>query len=631
MKPELHLFIIWQRGRYKEQEILADMMEHFVILHRYAITWSQDLVSSNFTRFYGVRLPSNSVKEQECGTGEFLLCVVRDEHPIYGLRHTTAGDAIVNTNMFDAKSRYRDWTGGGHKIHATNSEDETNHDLTLLVGKNIKDFLQESHPSDALEFLQKDLEGAIVWTSLEHLFYVLNNTVSYVILRGSLEPSSTPPFYCDTDIITPEYENFRMIVNGTPALSEVRPKSELHILDKMYYLDVWDSRRKYYDPIWLDDMLKTSVLDGYMRMLNEENDFYCLLYHCLTNKGYIDDKYTEKLQSYKEKLCITENDWAKILVDWLDAHHYEITEHTDISNNYDLSNPIIRDYALRYGKCIRIISTTTSDILTGKPIAYVSKVFQKENSFVKAGSPWLIDNEMRILDRIGDGVHFPKLLAYSGDDEEHWIEISAMPGKEMFKNRWKIRMSNIRNYPLRIIEVLKVLYDNNILHRDVQPENILISEKGIPSIIDFGWAIDFREDKSYPCPQNMKMPDEARNGYSDFYNLAMIFDNRWFAMPFVARFAEELRKIDGGHYTDKVFVEQQINLAKEALHRRFSWEDYVEFIMGKYKLRKYWGHPHRLFRRFEPTIQKCIAFFKKLFSLRKVIGWTIRKFKRLFA
>ena len=44
---------------------------------------------------------------------------------------------IINT--FDAKQTYRTWTGGGNHIHASNTPEESEHDLVLLLGKNLKD------------------------------------------------------------------------------------------------------------------------------------------------------------------------------------------------------------------------------------------------------------------------------------------------------------------------------------------------------------------------------------------------------------------------------------------------------------------------------------------------------------
>ena len=619
-KPEIHLFIIWQRGRYKESEILADIAEHFTMLKQYAITWTPELVSSNFTRFYGVNLPHNSGKERHCGTGEFLLCIVRDENPIYAERMTSRGPEVVNINMFDAKDRYRGWTGGGHKVHGTNSEKETKHDLTLLIGKNVEDFLKDNNDAQR-ESLKKDIEGACGWKSISHLFYVLNNTVSYVVLRGAenLE-KETHSDYEDTDILTTDYNNLWKIVNGEPLYDHVRPKSLVRIEGAIYYLDIWAAGKRYYDPIWTDNMIQTALCkDGY-RVLNSENDFYCLLYHCLTNKGVIADKHLPKLQAYKMQNGIQENDWHKILVDWLAMHHYDIVEHLDSSNPFNISNPIINQYVYKYGKCIRIVSSCVHDVKTGKDIKWLCKVYQKESSFVKAGTPWVIDNEKRFLYILGDGIYFPKLIAYGGDDIEHWVEMSVLPGKGLFYSKWGIRIDNVRDYALKILEILEILYANNVMHRDIAANNILVDEKGSVSLIDFAFAIDFRHDKDYPCPWNLGMGYAPKHMYSDFYNLARIFEYRWERMPFVARFAKELKKIDWEHYSDTEFVTEQIENAKVALKMHFSFEDMCEYLLGKYKVRKYIHHPKRFFKRLLPDLSLQKEFCKKLPSrvVRKV-------------
>ena len=141
MKPEIHLFILWEKARFMQTEILDDINKNFKILHIHEIMWDREYFSSNLTRFYGEKLPKNSQKERSCGTGAFLLVVVIDYNPIYRIRQTSKGASIVNVNMFDSKEMYRKWTGGGHLIHGTNSVEESSHDLTMLIGLNPKDYL----------------------------------------------------------------------------------------------------------------------------------------------------------------------------------------------------------------------------------------------------------------------------------------------------------------------------------------------------------------------------------------------------------------------------------------------------------------------------------------------------------
>ena len=49
---ELHLFIIWEKGRHLEKEITDDILKHFFIIQTIDILWSQEKVNNNFSRFY---------------------------------------------------------------------------------------------------------------------------------------------------------------------------------------------------------------------------------------------------------------------------------------------------------------------------------------------------------------------------------------------------------------------------------------------------------------------------------------------------------------------------------------------------------------------------------------------------
>lgn len=178
--PEIHLFVIWENARYLQEKILSDIAEHFTIIKQYEITWTSSRVSSNITRFCGTRLGTNlRFKITDCGIGEFLVVIVRDDNPIYQLKDTFHGTASVNINMFEAKQRYRRWTGGGVKVHATDNPVETSHDMALLLGKATEDFVG-MHSQSQIEKLQKDLEGAGGWRSFRQMAFVLKQTKSYI-------------------------------------------------------------------------------------------------------------------------------------------------------------------------------------------------------------------------------------------------------------------------------------------------------------------------------------------------------------------------------------------------------------------------------------------------------------------
>lgn len=544
--PEYHLFILWERARYQQEKILADIREHFAVVKLYDITWTPELVSSNFTRFYGENLPSHSDKEQECGTGPYLLVIVRDEKPNYEYRETSHGKEKVNINMFDGKAKYRSWTKGGHKIHGTNTEQETNHNLTMLLGLNTEDFLQQVKPdAEQIEPLQRDVTGARGWKSVQELFYVLNNTVRYVIMRGvSAGEIGDYIDHTDTDILTDEYRNFWYIANGAPCRSTIRPKERVVIDGKNYDLDMWNTERDYYDQKWSAAMLSNRVLVNGYYVLSPEDDFYCLLYHCLINKDAIAPDYEEKLQRYKKQFGIKGDDWYKILVDFLERKSYVILRPDDTSNGFHLENPVLRAYALKYG----VLRKRLCEEVDGQ--MYLSAVYEKTDSFVKKGTPWLIDNETRFLKQLERYEQFPHIVAEGADDEEKWIEISRVPGMSMhqyFKKEYKHNtMREVRMCVEGVIGILKILRKEKIVHRDMTPDNVRVSaeQKG-PSkvgLIDFGWAVYINEQESAVTPPTLGGRFATKSLRSDVLSFANVLRYYWPHVQGVQKVIAQLRE-----------------------------------------------------------------------------------------
>lgn len=85
----------------------------------------------------------------------------------------------------------------------------------------------------------------------------------------------------------------------------------------------------------------------------------------------------------------------------------------------------------------------------------------------------------------------------------------------------------IKNNPERInsvftqtVDGFRYLEENNILHRDIRPDNILVSEKGVVRIIDFGFGkkIEFGDtyDKSISLNWRYSIPSEFSLELYDF-------------------------------------------------------------------------------------------------------------------
>ena len=175
-RPPVHLFVLWSYARELEAAIVEDVRSRFDVLDEAEIAWTQGPgFAQNLSRFYGSDLPPGSEKELHCGDGPLLLLVVLDRHPRYRLRRTKRGARVLNTSVVDARQRYRDWTGGGHKVHASDSVAETRRNHALLLGLPVPDLRRPRPPHGEAprRRLDTDLAGADGWDSLDQLWLAL--------------------------------------------------------------------------------------------------------------------------------------------------------------------------------------------------------------------------------------------------------------------------------------------------------------------------------------------------------------------------------------------------------------------------------------------------------------------------
>lgn len=343
MKPEIHLFIIWEHASHKKVEIMRDMQTRFSVLSVFNISWSSTYFSNNLSRFYGQKLPDGSNKELHCGNGPFTLVIVRDEHPNYEERPTSRGPETVNATMFDAKALYRSWTGGGHKIHATNSPKELSHDLALLLGKTSADFLDTPIWDGQERSLQQDLVGFEGWESLEQLLFILDQTVDYVVLRNfeCMPASYHLASHGDIDLLTNDYTDLRYITNAKKVFNRHhRVHHHVIIAREKIPFDFRFVGDNYYDEQWQKDILSRRIrAEGNFWRPNLQDYFYSLLYHAAVHKRVMAEDYIERLDRMAKLLNLSLDkehlrDTAtvqKLLADFLHTHGYTLTEPKDLS------------------------------------------------------------------------------------------------------------------------------------------------------------------------------------------------------------------------------------------------------------------------------------------------------------
>ena len=345
---ELHLFILWKNSLYKKEDILKDIKRKFEIINIYNVTWSDEKFSENLSRFYGVKLPDGSLKEIHCGRGSFLLIIVKDNNPKYSYRQTTAGKEYVNINTFDSKVMYRDWTGGGHKIHCTNSIKETNHDLTLLLDKNVEDYLKDISKQNHIIDIDKDLIGSNGFDTVEEMFYALNNCTQYAILRNyeNLPEEIYLNEHNDIDIICNSRENTAYVLNAKKHIGDenYRVRYHVNIAESIANFDIRYIGDNYYDRDMEIEILNNREFNekGFYTLSNEDY-FNTLLYHALIHKLDFSDDYKVRLMNmnntFSKEICYDIEKSIKFLQKWMLQNEYIVVRPCDLTvglNNRNL-------------------------------------------------------------------------------------------------------------------------------------------------------------------------------------------------------------------------------------------------------------------------------------------------------
>lgn len=103
----------------------------------------------------------------------------------------------------------------------------------------------------------------------------------------------------------------------------------------------------------------------------------------------------------------------------------------------------------------------------------------------------LFELEAVVLESLGNHAQIPTLLAYFTHEQRLYIVQEFIDGvtleQELFQGAYN--EVKIRRLLHNILPVLKFVHEQNILHRDIKPPNIIIrTSDGKPVLIDFGVA-----------------------------------------------------------------------------------------------------------------------------------------------
>ena len=538
---ELNFFILRESARHKEKEILADIGKHFEIIECFDILWSSRRAINNFCRLYDLDWLEGRELAQKCGNGRFLLITVWDNRPVYELAETPHGFEWTNTNILELAKCYRSESSGKdtHAVHWSMRPEETNRLLTLILGKNIADyFVSVKTPWDgSIVKMEQDILGADGWNSLEEVFYVLNNTVNYVVLRDfeNLPHHFDPSVSNDIDILTDDRKQLIRILNPQ-RIRHARLHGQLTVKvgDSQILWDVRHTGDDYYCLHWEQDMLRDKVISpGNVYVLNNEHYFYSLVYHALIhNKTIPQDCYVKAeriLVSLQSAGIIGINEepfpgvfdyYFDLLSDYMRQKRYAFCQ-PQRTEYYNRIITHVSQIADRLEKTFRL-SRVKPILLTrhGLPhmIAHIKKcgdrlkncstyyqaLLNDRKVFIKHGAPTpyggfaeFCKREFYLSERLNkmNPTNFMKILFYS-ENERYRCVVSEFLEGEMLDS--KIRNAALsppekKHIIIQLKQIAENLLEANVVHRDSRASNLFITKDGTLKLIDFGRAIESKQ------------------------------------------------------------------------------------------------------------------------------------------
>lgn len=328
---EYHLVIIWNKALQKKDELINLIAQRNFVVGKIAYIWDEERAHENFAAFYGERLDNIDYKVKHCGGGEFLVILIRDNNPDYQIRKTSSGERRVNCNIFDLKTELRNYTGGGHKIHATDDQSEVNQNLASLFGKSLQEIIPEFEKGDVV--YRRNVSGIDGWKTWKEMLHILNIGTKYVILRNfDTMKENKVVNHGDTDILV-ESRN----VAKTLMLAVAQSHSKNRVNYKVCVAgEYWDIDLRYYGDGYYCEEFEARILENriYSSELQcyiprEKEYSYSLLYHGLVHKKSVAADYLKEF----ERLFLTDSidDLQKRLDEFMEKSNFVYTEPKDWS------------------------------------------------------------------------------------------------------------------------------------------------------------------------------------------------------------------------------------------------------------------------------------------------------------
>lgn len=594
---EIHTMIVWSNASQISRDVEEKLKSNFNLISQFEVCWQKEKFLDNLKVFYSHSQKHRTeddyerllVKKMEhCGDKPFSLFVYEDVNPTYDFRLTSSGNRSVNINVFDCKKILREDTGGGHKIHASDNTFESNKDLTLLLGLNLKDFLNQKLESNQnIKVIRNNCIGVDGYKNIEQFFYVLNNSISYCVIRNfeCLPKEYTINGHGDIDLLVEDlnYIKYLTLAESYYPDLDFRVHYGINISNVLVPFDFRFVGDDYYDINWQNQILSNLVyFNSIVKVPDTINYFYSLLYHAYVQKSIVKPDYFERLISMSKALKVNYSDSfsldkIKVILDeYLLKNNFSYTipkDKTVYFNEFFLNFD-----ASRIDKFGKLISAQQANL--NNDILF-TEVYDGGTEVVKFGSQLIIENEIKFLTILKDTNWTPKIHSVNLEPNNYFVIIEKLKGVQLndaLVNPLFWKKKNINSFLSQCLEFNRVLVEHCILHRDIRPENILVdfNEKQEIKIklIDFGWASLISDIKITSNPLGLGGKYKYSEGqYSDLYSTGKIINYIFKQFQFVTDLKYD---IEPNEYDDIETLKLKfVNITASTLNKKahFSFRD----------------------------------------------------------
>ncbi|NET46456.1 protein kinase [Okeania sp. SIO2B3] len=97
--------------------------------------------------------------------------------------------------------------------------------------------------------------------------------------------------------------------------------------------------------------------------------------------------------------------------------------------------------------------------------------------------------EAEILERLGRHPQIPDLYdCFSENNQLYLVQewIAGFNLQQKFQQEGKLTETEVKDILIKLLPVLEFLQENQIIHRDIKPNNIMLNGENLPILIDFG-------------------------------------------------------------------------------------------------------------------------------------------------